>query len=64
MVRIRLVHISGSQMTLLPRWWRRWQRTRPNPEETEPASQARQRSRTRREVGIPIGQHWELRFCW
>ena len=68
MVHIRLLHMSGAHMsgahmTLAPRWWRRWQRSRPYPG-TEAARQTRWQRPMRRAIGLPIGQHWELQFYW
>jgi hypothetical protein len=64
MVHIRLVRMSGSHLTLRSRWWQRWQRPRQYPEGTEAAQRAQQQRPIRREVGVPIGQHWELQFYW
>jgi hypothetical protein len=64
MVRIRLVRMSGSHMTLRSRTWQRWLRPRQYPEGTQAEQRTHQQRPMRREVGMPIGRHWELRFSW
>ena len=61
MVRIRLVRMSGSHMTLRPR---KWPHRQPRPEGIEAARRAQQQRPIRREVGVPIGRRWELQFYW
>jgi hypothetical protein len=51
---IRLVRMSGPRMTLAPKWWRWWEQRHPRLE----------RRPIRREIGIPIGKHWEVQFTW
>jgi hypothetical protein len=62
MVRIRLVRMSGSHMTLRSRRWRWWSRPRRYPASV--AAQTHQQRLIRSEVGVPIGRHWELTFTW
>lgn len=67
MVHIRLVYMSGAQMTLAPKWWRWWQYWRRRPlvvAENGSVRRLRPQRPIRREIGVPLGQHWEVQFTW
>lgn len=67
MPHVRLVRMSGAHMALAPRWWRWWQRWGRQTFEVAgdgTVRRIRPQRPIRREIGVPIGQHWEMQFTW